>query len=210
MPARRTLSLVVRVRFPAAIELSTLDGTNGFRLIGIDPYDNSGKAVSSAGDVNGDGYARHPDRGLGCRSQWQSFGRGLCRLRIGEHVFPPPSNSAHSMAPMASVSMASTPMTFSGGRWTPPATSTGMATTISWSERTKVRVMPERTYVIFGSASTFPAAVDLSTLDGTNGFRLDGVDAGDNSGKSVSTAGDVKRRWLRRHAGRSLQRRSGW
>ena len=28
----------------------------------------------------------------------------------------------------------------------------------------------------------FPAVIKLSSLDGTNGFRLDGIDAGDRSG----------------------------
>ncbi len=37
------------------IELSLLNGTNGFVLNGIDSSDNSGVEVSSAGDVNGDG-----------------------------------------------------------------------------------------------------------------------------------------------------------
>ncbi|MCC2099398.1 MAG: FG-GAP repeat protein, partial [Hyphomicrobiales bacterium] len=41
---------------PASINLSTLDGTNGFTLNGIDASDWSGYSVSSAGDVNGDGY----------------------------------------------------------------------------------------------------------------------------------------------------------
>ena len=34
----------------------SLDGTNGFRLDGIDAYDYSGQSVSGAGDVNGDGF----------------------------------------------------------------------------------------------------------------------------------------------------------
>ena len=46
-------------------------------------------------------------------------------------------------------------------------------------------------YVVFGKSSGFTAVVDLSTLNGTDGFRLDGLDAGDNSGDSVSSAGDV-------------------
>ncbi|ELR99784.1 S-layer family protein [Gloeocapsa sp. PCC 73106] len=33
--------------------------------------------------------------------------------------------------------------------------------------------------------------MDLSTLNGTNGFTLNGVTAGDNSGRSVSNAGDI-------------------
>ena len=40
-----------------SLDLAALDGTNGFRLIGIDASDLSGGSVSSAGDVNGDGFA---------------------------------------------------------------------------------------------------------------------------------------------------------
>ncbi|MGH8471837.1 MAG: calcium-binding protein [Gammaproteobacteria bacterium] len=40
-------------------------------------------------------------------------------------------------------------------------------------------------------AADFPATFDLSNLDGTNGFRLNGVAAGDYSGAAVSGAGDV-------------------
>lgn len=47
------------------------------------------------------------------------------------------------------------------------------------------------TYVVFGSADGFSQTLDLDTLDGTNGFRLDGVDQGDLSGYSVSSAGDL-------------------
>jgi hypothetical protein len=45
-------------------------------------------------------------------------------------------------------------------------------------------------YVVFGKASGFTARVDLSNLDGNNGFRLDGA-SGDLSGDSVSSAGNV-------------------
>ena len=46
-------------------------------------------------------------------------------------------------------------------------------------------------YVVFGSGSAFAATVNLSTLNGTNGFRLDGEAASDYSGISVSSAGDI-------------------
>ena len=39
------------------LNLSILDGTNGFRLDGVAAGDRSGSAVSNAGDVNGDGLA---------------------------------------------------------------------------------------------------------------------------------------------------------
>ena len=57
-------------------------------------------------------------------------------------------------------------------------------------------------YLVFGSTNGFatyntsggfpvPTSLDLSALDGDNGFRLDGETSGDQSGKSVSAAGDI-------------------
>ena len=43
---------------------------------------------------------------------------------------------------------------------------------------------------MFGKASNFDSTLDLSSLDGNNGFRLDGVEK-DLLGFSVSSAGDV-------------------
>jgi hypothetical protein len=45
--------------------------------------------------------------------------------------------------------------------------------------------------VVYGKASGFSSAIELSSLDGDTGFRLDGATASDNSGSSVSAAGDV-------------------
>jgi hypothetical protein len=46
-------------------------------------------------------------------------------------------------------------------------------------------------YVVFGSSSGLGASVSLTSLDGTDGFRLSGADFGDETGTSVSRAGDV-------------------
>jgi hypothetical protein len=46
-------------------------------------------------------------------------------------------------------------------------------------------------YVVFGQAAGFSANFNLSTLNGSNGFKFNGIDAGDSSGRSVSSAGDV-------------------
>ena len=54
-----------------------------------------------------------------------------------------------------------------------------------------------KSYLVFGSSTGFPAAVELHSLlpvaggDGTAGFVLKGIDEEDRSGYSVSSAGDV-------------------
>ncbi|MFN9141813.1 MAG: integrin alpha [Betaproteobacteria bacterium] len=46
--------------------------------------------------------------------------------------------------------------------------------------------------MVFGKAGGgFGANFNLATLNGTNGFRISGVAAGDWAGSSVSGAGDV-------------------
>ena len=47
------------------------------------------------------------------------------------------------------------------------------------------------TYVVYGKQKGFDAAISLADLDGGDGFRIDGIDAGDASGFSVASAGDV-------------------
>ena len=37
-------------------------------------------------------------------------------------------------------------------------------------------------YIVFGSTGPFGPSLDLSALDGTDGFRLDGISEGDYSG----------------------------
>jgi len=46
-------------------------------------------------------------------------------------------------------------------------------------------------YVVFGKASGFASDIALSSLDGTAGFKLTGAAAGDFTGLSVASAGDI-------------------
>jgi len=46
-------------------------------------------------------------------------------------------------------------------------------------------------YVVFGNSGSFSSSLNLSALDGTNGFAINGIENGDTSGRSVSGAGDV-------------------
>ena len=108
--------------FSSSLDLSTLNGANGFTLTGI-PGSFTGVSVSGAGDVNGDGFDD---------------------LIIGA------SEAIDTITSLAGAS-----------------------------------------YVVFGTNNGFSSSLDLSTLDGTNGFVLNGVNFDDRSGNSVSAAGDV-------------------
>ena len=68
--------------FEPTFNLEDLDGSNGFAINGIAAYDASGYSVSSAGDVNGDGFDdliigayRSEERRVGkeCRSRWSPY-----------------------------------------------------------------------------------------------------------------------------------------
>jgi len=109
--------------FGASFDLSTLNGTNGFVINGIDAIDFSGYSVASAGDINGDGFDD---------------------ILIGAVGASPNGNSAAG-----------------------------------------------ESYVVFGSNAGFPASLELSSLNGTNGFVINGIDVSDWSGQSVSSAGDI-------------------
>ncbi len=47
------------------------------------------------------------------------------------------------------------------------------------------------TYIVYGSTDGFPLDLDLSFLNGVNGFRIDGAAEGDRSGAHVANAGDL-------------------
>jgi Ca2+-binding RTX toxin-like protein len=109
--------------FGAGLDLSTLNGSNGFAINGIAADDFSGRSVSSAGDVNGDGFDD---------------------LIIGASSANPNGINAAGQS-----------------------------------------------YVVFGSNSGFGAGLNLSEINGSNGFAINGIAAYDQSGFSVSSAGDV-------------------
>ena len=152
--------------------LSSLDGTNGFRLIGgVSPIDFWGVSVSDAGDINGDGY---DDLITGSYVVFGKASGFTARLDIsnvdGSTGFR--FDGGGSLTSAGDVNGDGLGDLLIGGR---DANSDGSGSS----------------YVVYGKASGFSPIFDLSNLDNNAGFRLDGVAAGDGSGGSVSSAGDV-------------------
>lgn len=100
--------------FPPSLSLAALDGPNGFSGSGVNAGDSLGSNVGGVGDVNGDGF--------------------------DDVIFEAPGSVVDG---------------------------------------------PAKAYVVFGSGQGFPASIDLATLNGANGFRLDGyqiIDSGQAGG----------------------------
>ncbi|MEA3274762.1 MAG: integrin alpha [Pseudomonadota bacterium] len=181
--------------FPAEIDLGALDGTNGLVLKGIDAGDSSGRSVSGAGDVNGDGVddiligasAGDPDGISRAGESYVVFGSAggfPAAIDLGAldgtngfvlKGIDAGDLSGWSVSGAGDVNGDGVDDILIGTKYADPDGKDNAG----------------ESYVVFGSAGGFPAAIDLGALDGTNGLVLKGIDADDGAGRSVSGAGDV-------------------
>ena len=176
--------------FPPVLNLSTLNGTHGFKINGVATNDNSGWSVASAGDVNGDGIGDlivgAPFVGVETGASYVVFGKtggfgasiNLSGLD-GTNGFklsgtPGASGAGYSVASAGDVNGDGFDDVIVGA---PFATGDATASGVS--------------YVVFGSAGGFSSNIDLSSLDGSDGFRLTGSNFLDFAGTSVASAGDI-------------------
>jgi RTX calcium-binding nonapeptide repeat (4 copies)/FG-GAP repeat len=177
--------------FGAAFGLSALDGSNGFRIDGLDTFGNLGRAVSGAGDVNGDGFG---DIIVGAHGAYASgdAGAGQSYVVFGKAGGFAPAFDLTALDGVNGFRIEGIDFADASGRAVSSAgdvNGDGFGDIIVGAYAAADEA--GETYVVFGKASGFAAALDLSALDGTNGFRIDGIDVFDNSGRAVSSAGDV-------------------
>jgi Ca2+-binding RTX toxin-like protein len=183
-----------RSSFDPALELSALSGTDGFRVEGVDAEDHFGNAVS-AGDLNGDGF---DDVVFG------AFGAMVgADYQVGEiYVMSGKAGGFASVLDPATLSLGSgfrlegidegdlsgvsvaAAGDFNGD---------GFADLLigAYGGDPDGRTDAGESYLLFGQSGNFDTPTGLSSLDGTNGFTIWGAAAGDSSGISVSSAGDV-------------------
>ena len=178
-----------------SVSLASLNGSNGFRLDGVTALDHSGYAVAGAGDVNGDGYA---DILVGA---YLADPGGRTNAGSAYLVFGKPSGWS------ASVSLSSLDGS-NGTRFDGLAAGDAFGFAVSAAGDVNGDGLGDiiigaygadpggqsgagSSYIIFGKSSGWSGSFPLNSLDGSNGFRVDGNATTTSTGYSVSAAGDV-------------------
>ncbi|WP_346289654.1 hypothetical protein [Sphaerothrix gracilis] len=178
--------------FGTSLNLADLNGSNGFVLNGVGPGDRSGNSVSSLGDINGDGFddliigAFNADANGNANAgesyvvfgSSQSFDASLDLAALN-------GSNGFALSGIAAFDLSGISVSGAGD-----INGDDIDDLIIGASGANISSAGE-SYVVFGSSQGFGTNFNLANLNGSNGFTLIGVDPGDQSGRSVSGAGDV-------------------
>jgi hypothetical protein len=179
------------------VEASSLDGSNGFVINGINEYNFLGWPVISDSDINADGIAdliisapfAEPNGIFGAGSTYVVFGgtttgaTGSIDLSSldGSNGFVINGINEYGYLGNSGISVSD-------------INADGIADLILGASLADPNGITDAgsTYVVFGGTTTgATGSIDLSSLDGNNGFVLNGIAVNDLSGSLLSGAGDV-------------------
>ncbi len=168
--------------FGSTFDVLTLDGTNGFVVLGGQPDDYSGESVRSAGDINGD---QIPDM--------------LITTQNTAYVIYGKSGPFSATLSLQSLTAADGFQITGFGTLSNPYLRLNTLGDVNGDGKGDIAIgVPYSgsggrgaVYVIFGGDAQFPLSLDVSTLDGTNGFAMTGEAPGDHFGFSIAGAGDM-------------------
>jgi hypothetical protein len=158
--------------FTAGLALADLDGSDGFRLDGIDTYDYSGFSVSGAGDINGDGFADLVVGAYYAGSNGESyvvFGKDA-GFTADVDLSGLDGSDGFRLDGAAADDKSGQSVSGAGD-----VNGDGFADLIigAYSADPNGDSQAGESYVVFGKASGFTTDLDLSALDGVDGFRLE-------------------------------------
>ncbi|MEM6830990.1 MAG: putative Ig domain-containing protein, partial [Bacteroidota bacterium] len=187
--------------FASQLTLSDLDGTEGFKLLGENVSDETGVAMSSIEDINGDdisdliiGASRTRQAGRGTGTTYVVFGKNTSV----DGDFPASLPLADLDGTNGFELLGDSEGGYAGGSVSSAGDVNGDGHTdliVGASGLDDNANRAGGAYVVFGKDAAvdgnFPASMDLSALDGSNGFKLLGEENYDGAGGSVSGAGDV-------------------
>ncbi len=178
-------------QFPAVVRLADLNGQNGFVLDGENNGDNSGSSVSTAGDINGDGYA---DLLIGAPNYGNMTGRsyvifGAANVGSGGVISLSSLNGANGFKLDGENNN-----DYSGGcvSRVGDLNADGYDDLVIGAPGYPENNYKGRSYVVFGGPKVGGSGkIALLDLNGVNGFKLNGENNNDHSGGAVRGVGDV-------------------
>ncbi|WP_395023057.1 FG-GAP-like repeat-containing protein [Dongia sp.] len=178
---------------PPVLDLSALNGSNGFKITGFEAADRAGISVAGAGDVNKDGYddfivgalGANPN-GLDSGAAYVVFGHGGA-FNANINLSALNGTDGFRISGAAAADFAGASVSSAGD-----INGDGYADLIVGADSADANgTNSGAAYVVFGHGGAFNPNIDLSSLNGSNGFRLVGALAYDRAGWSVSSAGDI-------------------